>query len=793
MKSGEPGDDSRFNTFVNVNSQFEAKTATENDPGVSLTDYMRLPVDQYVCIRMPLDSQLDRLDGNNFLLTVPPVTFFNLEVSPNVYCIVTQDDKSVIIESDNVVLKGSPYVEKLNGCYQIKIKTVFNWKDTDNEKAILSKSTIQAKVDPPKPFKYFGKRVLETTGTLAMSIALRQIENAFVSNLCKDYEKWALSADYRELRKQGTCDLDFGGEGELDKHQVASVQTSNAPDTKIDTKTSSNESDKNNDSDSNATMTSSSDSSSETKEKEEKRLEIEEVSDGSTISSSNEMVSDEKKMLLYSTTGSSADPATVSDDDKAMPLKNIPIRAENIDDPSVASNVEIPPKEATLNNMKNQFQIYLEMNGKEERDEGPAVLRDDVCLVRGDPVVRIEEAPENSRRIFTGIDISADIEDVWSVLTDYGNLQNVIPNLVANKVRESRDDGGAILEQVGGAKVLPGVTFKAKTVLDVCTYKEGNPIPDEWTADHLPDAPGIGAGDAEVRAYDKRLPLQRGIFPRPYAITQLPHRDITMQNLLGEGDFDHYQGIWRLQKLPNCAPDGGDACRLTYAVELRPRGILPVKLIEGRIASDLRSNLLAIQNYVEAQVEDREGEEERREMELSTPAVALTVNESPSLESSAAGMPKSVSVELGSVLSALKLMKIKTMLEQYQDVAVLEAKAREKRVNKRGELALDVQRGKVFNDELKEIMSKDDNKDDISLGDTISPKEYSYRRLLVTGSGYTRPSAIQERLEKLYMAEQIKELQKELEASKELLEDIFEVSSSLKVAEVNDATADGQE
>ena len=33
-----------------------------------------------------------------------------------------------------------------------------------------------------------------------MSIALRQIENAFVQSLSKDYEKWASDKDYRENR-----------------------------------------------------------------------------------------------------------------------------------------------------------------------------------------------------------------------------------------------------------------------------------------------------------------------------------------------------------------------------------------------------------------------------------------------------------------------------------------------------------------------------------------------------------------------------------------------------------------
>ena len=39
--------------------------------------------------------------------------------------------------------------------------------------------------------------------------------------------------------------------------------------------------------------------------------------------------------------------------------------------------------------------------------------------------------------------------------------------------------------------------------------------------------------------------------------------------------------------------------RLTYAVEIKPKGFLPVKLIEGRIATDLKANLAAIRDYVE--------------------------------------------------------------------------------------------------------------------------------------------------------------------------------------------------
>ena len=39
--------------------------------------------------------------------------------------------------------------------------------------------------------------------------------------------------------------------------------------------------------------------------------------------------------------------------------------------------------------------------------------------------------------------------------------------------------------------------------------------------------------------------------------------------------------------------------RLTYAVELRPRICVPVKLLERRIAVDLGKNLMAIRDFAE--------------------------------------------------------------------------------------------------------------------------------------------------------------------------------------------------
>jgi len=65
-----------------------------------------------------------------------------------------------------------------------------------------------------------------------------------------------------------------------------------------------------------------------------------------------------------------------------------------------------------------------------------------------------------------------------------------------------------------------------------------------------------------------------------------------------DGEFRMYQGVWRMQPLVGCAPPGGSAMRLTYAVEISPRPYLPVALVENRIARDLCMNLEAIRDFV---------------------------------------------------------------------------------------------------------------------------------------------------------------------------------------------------
>jgi hypothetical protein len=154
-----------FDTFVRARSRFEAQCSVISDKdNLSLSDYMKLPVEQYVCIKMPLDATLERISGTLFDLTVPPVRFFNLEVSPRMICEVSQSDDSVVIRSEQCYLRGSRNVEDLNGRFKFNVLTTFKWTDTPTQKFISSTSKIYVEVDPPAPFKYFGRTVLERTG-----------------------------------------------------------------------------------------------------------------------------------------------------------------------------------------------------------------------------------------------------------------------------------------------------------------------------------------------------------------------------------------------------------------------------------------------------------------------------------------------------------------------------------------------------------------------------------------------------------------------------------------------------
>jgi hypothetical protein len=169
---------------------------------------------------------------------------------------------------------------------------------------------------------------------------------------------------------------------------------------------------------------------------------------------------------------------------------------------------------------------------------------------------------------------------------DYSQPEDVQCQQIADQMK------GAMLRQVGGAKVA-GINFSARTKLEVREWPQGMP-----NFAHFDEKVWEGRSRKDRAADYEKVKLERYRFPRPFAVSSLPTRDISMQSIQNDdGEFRMYQGVWRMQPLPGCAPAGKQAMRLTYAVEVSPRSYLPVQLIERRIAADLCTNLVAIRDY----------------------------------------------------------------------------------------------------------------------------------------------------------------------------------------------------
>ena len=190
----------------------------QRDAGVGLDDYMRLPVEQYCNIPLPMEATLVGTDkADEFALTVPPITFsipgVPLTVSPSLLATVTSEPDRVCISSDACTLSGSPFVEslRLNERFDFRVRTVFTWTDGAAGGAaggaeipceIRSSSEIEVDVETPKLFALVPRRLLEAIATAAMRLVLDALQQVFVRNLAKDYERWVTDEGYRASRAE---------------------------------------------------------------------------------------------------------------------------------------------------------------------------------------------------------------------------------------------------------------------------------------------------------------------------------------------------------------------------------------------------------------------------------------------------------------------------------------------------------------------------------------------------------------------------------------------------------------
>ncbi|KAK6260437.1 Coenzyme Q-binding protein COQ10 [Theobroma cacao] len=169
--------------------------------------------------------------------------------------------------------------------------------------------------------------------------------------------------------------------------------------------------------------------------------------------------------------------------------------------------------------------------------------------------IEIKKLGGNSRTIRSKIGIEASLDTVWNILTDYEKLADIIPGLAVSKVVEKKDKF-ARLYQIGQQNLPLGLKFNAKGVLD-CYEK-----------------------DLEILPSGKKREIQFKMV---------------------EGDFTRFEGTWLIEQFNKGKCKGNEAfagqefqTTLSYLVDVKPKMWLPVRLVEGRLSSEIKTNLSCI-------------------------------------------------------------------------------------------------------------------------------------------------------------------------------------------------------
>jgi len=172
--------------------------------------------------------------------------------------------------------------------------------------------------------------------------------------------------------------------------------------------------------------------------------------------------------------------------------------------------------------------------------------------------VRIERTSSNSRRIYGEITVPAPLRDVWAILPDYDRLSIHVPNLVESKItqRTSAGEPGdgqfqCRLYQKGAQKIV-GFEFGASVTMDM----------KEVIVARLPPTEHVGK-----------------------------ERKITFK-CAESFFFQEFDGAWEVKERTNDL--GQVETLLSYVVDVRPKGPVPVAALEWRIREDVPTNLRAV-------------------------------------------------------------------------------------------------------------------------------------------------------------------------------------------------------
>ncbi|GAX21341.1 hypothetical protein FisN_6Lh094 [Fistulifera solaris] len=164
--------------------------------------------------------------------------------------------------------------------------------------------------------------------------------------------------------------------------------------------------------------------------------------------------------------------------------------------------------------------------------------------------VRIERPSPSSRRIFGEIIAPVPLADVWSILTAYDDLSTHVPNLKESRITRRPPSGQpgdgsyeCILFQKGAQKIV-GFEFAASVTMKM--------------------------KERYISESERRITFQ----------------------CVDSMFFNAFDGEWKAEE--RIGADGMPETKLSYVVDVRPKGPVPVAALEWRIREDVPTNLRAV-------------------------------------------------------------------------------------------------------------------------------------------------------------------------------------------------------
>jgi len=245
--------------------------------------------------------------------------------------------------------------------------------------------------------------------------------------------------------------------------------------------------------------------------------------------------------------------------------------------------------------------------------------------------VKIDRTSANSRRISGDIIVPCPIDDVWAILTDYDNLSIHVPNLVESQRRSTpgyvkrstgRQGDGSYscrLHQKGAQRII-GFKFGASLLMDMTESIA--------LAGNRSDKAGGKSSS------DKIFPEER----------KIGFRCIESQF------FSEFDGEWKVESVSNNGLQSNESTKVSYVVDVRPRGPVPVIALEWRIKEDVPTNLLAVKKAAQevglAGVLRMRGE--------STDGKSMVANSSAQFPYTTSQVPRRVREMVGSASNAVQ-------------------------------------------------------------------------------------------------------------------------------------------